>query len=199
MAPAQPVSAAIPQPFYASLGSRIAAHLIDAVIAGSVFFIAAFVMRGLRVVGVWTPPLEADPIVRWHGMAISAKLAVIMTFIVSMGPIYLGLFQASAWQASFGKRLLHIYVTDEAGRRLRLARSLARSFAKDAFSVFSLTLFSIVTIAASDKKQALHDFAAKTVVVPGRPVPGGSVEPWRIVAAFGISFVWILGTFLILF
>jgi len=43
-------------------------------------------------------------------------------------PIYLILFDASLWQATFGKRIRKIYVTDNEGRRISLAlfRSLAR-------------------------------------------------------------------------
>jgi uncharacterized RDD family membrane protein YckC len=201
MASSQPSVVVVPQSSYAGLDRRIAAHLIDVLIAGAVMLAAAFTMRWLRTVGVWTAPSEeADPVTLWHGMAVPAKFAVIVVFIVSMGPIYLGLFQASAWQASIGKRLLTIYVTDRAGRRLGLGRSLARSFAKDIFnSLFYLGIVSLVTIAVSTKKQALHDFAARTLVVQGRPPIGGSLEFWRILAAFGIQYLWFVVTFTVLF
>jgi hypothetical protein len=48
-------------------------------------------------------------------------------------------------------------------------------------------------------KKALHDYVAKTLVVRGRPVPGGSIEAWRVVAAFGIPFVWLMSTVLATF
>jgi uncharacterized RDD family membrane protein YckC len=127
------------------------------------------------------------------------KLAIIVTFIISLGPIYLGFFEASGWQASIGKRIFNLYVTDTTGCRLSLGRSLGRSLAKMVFNLFYLALLSVITILATNKKQALHDFAAKTVVVRGRPVPGGSLESWRIAAAFGIPFVWTLITFLAAF
>jgi uncharacterized RDD family membrane protein YckC len=113
-----------------------------------------------------------------------------------VGPIYLGFFEASPWQASIGKRIFNLYVTDITGSRLSLGRSLGRSLAKVVFNLFYLALVSVITILATNKKQALHDFAAKTVVVRGRPVPGGSPESWRIAAAFGIPFIWMLITFL---
>ena len=192
--------AAVRQPSYAGLGRRIAAHLIDALIAIAVLLAASLAMRWLRALGIFTAfPEGIDPVVAWHGLAAPAKLAIIVAFIVSMGPIYLGLFQASAWQASFGKRLLAIYVTDEAGRRLGLVRSLARSFATDIFNLFYLALVSAITIAVSTKKQALHDFAARTLVLRGPPSVGGSLEPWRIVAAFGIQFLWVIVTFAAVF
>jgi uncharacterized RDD family membrane protein YckC len=200
MASSQPSSIAVPESGYAGLGRRIAAHLIDLLIAGAVTMVAGFTIRWLRTVGMWTvPPEGADPVTIWHGLAIPAKLAVVILFIVSMGPIYLALFQASAWQASVGERLLTIYVTDEAGRRLGLARSFARSFAKAVFNSFYLTLVSVITIAASTKKQALHDYAARTLVVRGRPSMGCSLELWRIVAAFGIQFLLFVVTFAVLF
>jgi len=200
MASSQPSSIVIPESCYAGLGRRIAAHLIDVLIAGAVTMMAGFTVRWLRSIGMWTLSLEgADPVTLWHGLGIPAKLAVVVLFIVSMGPIYLGLFQASAWQASVGERLLTIYVTDEAGRRLGLARSFARSLAKAVFNSFYLALVSVVTIAASTKKQALHDYAAKTLVVHGRPSTGSSLEPWRIGVAFGIQFLWFVVTFTVLF
>ena len=196
-------SAVFPQTSYAGLGRRIVAHLIDILIALAVMMAAALFMRLLRGMGVWTVPTvpagEADPVEIWRMMSVPAKVAILLCFIVMMGPIYLSLFQASAWQASVGKRLLNIYVTDTAGRRLGLSRSLARSFAKDILNLFYLGFISLVTIIASAKKQALHDFAANTVVVRGRPSTGGSLELWRVVAAFGVPFLWFLVTMVAVF
>ena len=183
--------AVLSQGSYAGLGRRIAAHLIDMLIAFAVVLAAGFFMRWLRVLGVWTvqsAAQESDPIVLWHRLSGGAQLAVIVAFIVSMGPIYLGLFQASAWQASIGKRLLDIYVTDTAGNRLGLARSLGRSFAKDFFNCFYVGFVSILTIVGTPRKQALHDYAAKTVVVNGRPPGSSSPELWRIVAGSEFNF-----------
>jgi len=65
-----------------------------------------------------------------------------------------------------------------------------RSFINDLFIAFPyLGAISIVTIAASTRSQALHDYAAKTVVVNGRPPGNGSPGLWRIVVGFGIQFI----------
>lgn len=199
-----PVAPAVfPQSSYAGLGRRVAAHLIDILIAFAVMMAAGIFMRWLRAIGIWTVPTlptgEADPLTLWQIMGTAGKAAIIVCFIVAMGPFYLSLLQASAWQASIGKRLLNIYVTDTAGRRLDLGRSLARSFAKDFFNVFYLGLVSVATIIATAKKQALHDFAAKTVVLNGRPSASGSPELWRFVAGFGIQFLWFVLTMLAVF
>ena len=200
-----PVSpAAFPQTSYAGLGRRVAAHLIDVLIAIAVTMAAGFFMQWLRTLGIWTVPTaptgEADPVRLWQTMVVGAKAAIIVCFIVTMGPFYLSLLQASAWQASIGKRLLNIYVTDTAGRRLGLGRSLARSFAKDFFNVFyPVGLVSVATMIGTTKKQAVHDFAANTVVVNGRPSESGSPELWRFVAGLGIQFLWFVLTMLAVF
>jgi RDD family len=87
-------------------------------------------------------------------------------------------------------------VTDDAGRRISAARAFGRWFAKWFFNWFVLWVVSMVTIAASKEKKVLHDFAARTLVVRGRPVPGGSLESWRILGAFGIPFLYLLGMYL---
>ena len=69
MASSQVAPAVVLQLSYADLGRRVAAHLIDALIALAVMFAGGFVMRWLRVLGVWDVPVpegEADPVMLWH-------------------------------------------------------------------------------------------------------------------------------------
>lgn len=162
MASSQPAPGAISKASYAALGRRTAAYVIDVTIAFAVLLAATLAIRWLRMVGVWTPAAGVDAVGGWASLKTPAKVAVIIASLVSMGPIYLALFEASAWQASIGKRLVNIYVTDEAGRRVGLARSIGRSFAKAIFILLQVAFLSLFTILVSAKKQALHDFAAKT-------------------------------------
>ncbi|MFZ1918844.1 MAG: RDD family protein [Terriglobales bacterium] len=197
MASSQQLPVEVPQRSFAGLGSRIAAHFLDVLISLSVIFVVGFLLRGLRVSGLWMPATaKAPPEEIWRGLGAVAKLAVVIGYLLSIGPIYLALFEASPWQASFGKRILNIYVTDNEGRRISTARSFGRSVTKWILNSFLLWPFSMVAIATSKKKKALHDFVAETLVVKGRPTPEGALEPWRAVVAFGIPFVWLMGTFL---
>lgn len=191
----------VPQPSFASLGRRLAAYFLDALIAASVMVFTASTMRGLRALGLWTSslPQGVSPEVTWRAQGPGAKFAVVFGFVLLMGPIYLTLFESSAWQASFGKRLLDIYVTDQFGRRISITRAFSRWFYKWFLDFFWLWLVSFATIAASRRKQALHDFLASTVVVRGRPPAGASLEPWRILAAFVIPYLWQVGMFIALF
>ena len=182
----------------AGFGRRLGAWLIDSAILLLTLLLVAAAMRLLRAIGVWVPAgvgMAPDEI--WHGLTVSAKLLVMSTFILSMGPIYYALFEASPWQATLGKRLLKIYVTKDDGKRISIGRAFGRWAAKFVLGWFWLSLASIITIATTKEHKGLHDYIAKTMVLKGRPVPEVRVEPWRIVTAFGLPTVWILGTFLL--
>jgi uncharacterized RDD family membrane protein YckC len=182
-------------PPYASLGRRLAAHLFDILIAFSVLILTGIVMRILRAVGLWMPSGQA-PEQTWQALGPAAKCSIVLSFVLSMGPIYFVLWEASPWQATFGKRLLNIYVTSANRTRISLPRAVGRWCARWVCGWFGGDLISAITIASTGNKKAIHDFLADTLVLSGRPVLGGSLEPWRIASSFGIPFVWLLGTFL---
>ncbi len=112
-----------------------------------------------------------------------------------IGPIlYWGLMQASARQATFGKSLLGMKVTDTDGNRLSIPRSLVREVAK-ILSGF-LLLIGFLMAAFTGRKQALHDMIASTVVVresPGHVIAGlaigllGWIAPVALVMALGVG------------
>ena len=193
MASSQVVPITLPSP-YASLGRRVAAHLLDVLVAFSVLLLVAIVMRGLRAFGFWTPDPGRTPEQAWQALGIVAKMFVLVAFVLSMGPIYFMLWEASPWQATLGKRLLDIYVTDDNRQRISLGRSAGRWLARWICGWFGGTVISVITIASTGDRKAIHDFLGRTVVLRGRPP--GSLEPWRIAAAFVFPSVWLMGTFL---
>lgn len=76
---------------------------------------------------------------------------------------YYTLFEASAWQATPGKRVLRLYVADLSGRPVTFARAAARNGAK---LISSLTFLVGYLIAGfTEKKQALHDILAGCLVL----------------------------------
>ncbi len=182
---------------YASLGRRLAAFLLDAAIMTSMILLVAVCLRVLRGVGLWMPNVaQATPEETWFALGAVAKMLVVITFVLSMGPVYFVLCEASAWQATFGKRLLNFYVADDGGRRISLGRASGRWIIKWMSTWFGGILISILTIALTRERKAIHDYGAGTISVRGRPVPGGVLEPWRIAAGLGLPLVWMLGTFL---
>lgn len=80
--------------------------------------------------------------------------------------LYWIVLEASAWQASIGKRLMSIRVVDLNGQRVTLARSAARNLLK----FVSVLTFGIgfIIIAFTRREQGLHDILARALVVRGR-------------------------------
>jgi len=78
-------------------------------------------------------------------------------------PLYYAGQESSAHQATLGKRALGIKVTDDNGQRLGFSHALGRWFAA---ALSYLTLYIGFLMAAfTERKRALHDMVASTLVV----------------------------------
>ena len=125
---------------YGGFWIRFLAYVVDSAIV-TIAFIG--VVMGLTVMG----------------LELFAPSLIYFVFFV----LYFALMQSSARQATLGKALCGLKVTDAAGERISLPRALAREAAK---IISSLTLLIGYVIAAfTTRKQALHDFVASTTVV----------------------------------
>ena len=71
--------------------------------------------------------------------------------------------ESSARQATFGKSILGMKVTNLQGERIGFGRATVRFFSK----ILSTLLFFIgfIMIAFTEKKQGLHDLIASTLIV----------------------------------
>ena len=80
--------------------------------------------------------------------------------------LYYALQESSAYQATFGKRIVGIRVATLDGRQVGFGRALARFLFKipSALPLFGGFLMQPF----SEKKQALHDILAKTLVIDSR-------------------------------
>jgi uncharacterized RDD family membrane protein YckC len=106
------------------------------------------------------------------GMMAAPTVGGILGLVV--GWLYFALQESSAQQATLGKRALGIKVTDSNGARIGFGRATGRFFGK----LLSGLIFAIGFMLAgwTEKKQALHDMLANTLVVfrgvePGHPLP----------------------------
>jgi uncharacterized RDD family membrane protein YckC len=77
--------------------------------------------------------------------------------------VYFALLESSPWQASLGKRMLGLKVTDLEGRRISFGRASARYFCT-LLSGFIL-MAGFIMIAFTQKKQALHDILTGCLVI----------------------------------
>jgi uncharacterized RDD family membrane protein YckC len=77
--------------------------------------------------------------------------------------LYEALLTSSSWQATVGKRILNLKVTDELGNPISFERATGRFFAKILSSL--LFCFGYLMVAFSARKQGLHDMLAGTLVM----------------------------------
>ena len=144
---------------YAGFWRRLAAFAIDLVL----------VLLGSLVVSLLIAVLLAIALFSTSGSAptdaIIVQLASLAILLVLTWLYFAGL-ESSAWQATVGKRMTGLMVTDLSGGRLGFWRSTARYFAK-ILSTLPI-LIGYLLAAFTPQKQALHDLIASTLVVRKR-------------------------------
>lgn len=79
-----------------------------------------------------------------------------------VGWIYSAVMESSEWQATVGKRVLGLWVTDEEGRRISFGRATIRHFSKIVSAI--ILCIGFLMVAFTDRKQGLHDKMASTLV-----------------------------------
>ncbi len=139
---------------YAGFWLRAAAFLIDNIILGFVFTI---VMASHPSTFIANFDLNAMP---FKTIPRFTPLGIVVVYLVVW--VYFTFFEASAWQATPGKRTLRLYVTDLGGRRLTLARAALRNIAR-LLSGFVLVGYFLAGF--TEKKQALHDILGSCLVL----------------------------------
>lgn len=96
--------------------------------------------------------------------AAAAGIAFIASCIA--GWLYYAFFECGSWQATPGKRLLGLRVTDVGGNRIGFGRASGRYFAKT-ISAFPTLCVGFLMAGITQKKQGLHDKLVDTLVLYG--------------------------------
>ena len=152
---------------YAGFWLRLVAHLVDNFIIGliTLFLIVPlfFLMGGVAFLtsiahGNGEPP---SPDQVW---AVVPLIVMIIGVSVLGQWLYFAYLESGEKQATWGKQILGLYVTDLAGNRISFARASGRFFAK---LVSGLIPFGLGYIMAgfTERKQALHDMIASCLVL----------------------------------
>jgi uncharacterized RDD family membrane protein YckC len=145
---------------YGGFWIRFLALIIDGIIVRvAVFpFAAAFGLMGLRHRPfIMHGPLDESDI----ATIVGASLATFWIF-AGINWLYEALLTSSVWQGTVGKKILNLKVTDEGGNRITFARATGRHFAK--YYVSTILLIGFIMAAFTDRKRALHDIIAGTLV-----------------------------------
>jgi uncharacterized RDD family membrane protein YckC len=135
--------------------------------------VAAVIIDGLILAIVEVPLNIGVAPDAWSQSPSRASTAYTISTLISW--LYYSLMESSARQATVGKMALGIMVTDTDGHRITFGRATGRYFAK----ILSGLILGIgfLMAAFTQKKQALHDILASTLVVKGTPSAGPALPP----------------------
>jgi uncharacterized RDD family membrane protein YckC len=165
-APASPpVMAAIPRVEYAGFWVRSLAFLIDNVLIGLGLFcvlVPLFFLTGFGALLSHVPPQEdwgdAGVFVVVGFFLLAATATVVVTWV------YHAWLESSEWQATLGKRMLGLVVTDMTGQRVSFGRASGRHFGKIITNMVPL-LIGYIMAAFTERRQALHDMMAGCLIL----------------------------------
>lgn len=151
----------------APLWTRTVAALIDTALLAVALIAGSLLVTILLAIVVSIAEPDAAPTTEAPVTAILIG-TILLQLVFSW--LYSAVLLTSKWQATMGMRAVGLTVTDLEGRRLSLVRATARYAAK---RLVVLTLYlGFFMIAATERRQALHDVIAGTLVVRRRAVHG---------------------------
>jgi uncharacterized RDD family membrane protein YckC len=143
-------------PKYASFGIRLLAYIIDSLLLSAVFFPLGVLL------GVMAAMTGTDGAEELSTLA----SAVINLLSIFAAWLYSAILESSSWQATLGKKIFGIKVTDMSGNRISFGKATGRHFAKFLSSI--ICAIGFIMAAFTEQKQALHDILASTLVVEGK-------------------------------
>lgn len=157
---------------YAGFWLRVVAHLLDSLIIGVPVIIIALIFLlstgfGSFLHNLPNPPNPPDPeevVSRIFGGAFIAGVVVLGSLAIVGTWLYYAGFESSSWQATPGKKVLNLAVTDMYGTRITFARASGRFFSKIVTELIPLKIGYILA-GITERKQALHDMIASTLVL----------------------------------
>jgi len=142
-------------PRYAGFWIRVLASLIDWILAQIAIII--IVVPLAFVLGASMADTSSAEEIEASGEALGTILGIFVQWLWFTIP------ESSKWQATIGKKLLGLKVTDEAGRRIGFGRANGRYWSKILSGL--ILCIGFIMVAFTDKKQGLHDKIASTLVV----------------------------------
>jgi uncharacterized RDD family membrane protein YckC len=149
---------------YAGFWLRFVAVIIDGIILGILQFVVLAPILAAIGIGASSDIAngsEADMV------ALIAKLTALFSTVGLIGQavniLYFSFMESSKFQATIGKLALGLIVTDTNGEKLDFLKAMIRNVSK---IVSTITLgIGYLLVAFTEKKQALHDMIASTLVV----------------------------------
>ncbi|UKJ08951.1 RDD family protein [Solitalea lacus] len=149
---------------YAGFGSRLVACIIDgfilAILTGTLFtFMVFFGIVSFSLADIGTA--EDNPAAAF---AIIGAVFSLFLIMIAGSWLYHSLLTSSEKQGTIGKQVMGIKVTDLNGNRLSFGRATGRYFSTIITGMIPLFIGYLLA-AITEKKQALHDMIASTIVL----------------------------------
>ncbi len=129
---------------------RAVAIFIDAIILTIIMFVIMF------TIGFFIGGMLSDP----ESVAKVSNFGMLINVVVVW--LYFAMQESGENQATVGKRVMAIYVTDKEGNRISFAQATIRYFSK---YLSSILMIGFIMAAFTKNKQGLHDLIADTLVV----------------------------------
>jgi len=163
--PAYPGYAVVPRVEYAGFWLRFLAYIIDNVVIGTAAVMILIPLIFLTGLGAFLSKIFADQDIDDMGAFMLVGIVFLLeTISLVVTWLYHAWMESSEWQATVGKRVLGLVVTDAAGQRISFGRATARHFSKIITNMVPLAIGYIMA-GFTEKKQALHDMIAGCLVL----------------------------------
>ena len=150
----------VPPVRYAGFWIRLVSSVIDAVILGLINFAVNAVLP------VDHPPALSSPMTseQLTGLLHSSGQTFLIDTVITVAII--GALLSSSWQATFGMRMVGIYMATRSGKRVSIVTAILRYFC----AYVSGIIFGIgyLMVAWTREKTALHDLMTNTRVLYGK-------------------------------
>ncbi len=156
---------AVPRVEYAGFWLRFLAYIIDNVVIGIAAVMILIPLIFLTGLGAFLGKVYSDEDINDMGVFMLAGIVFLLASIsLVVTWLYHAWMESSEWQATVGKRVLGLVVTDLAGQRISFGRATARHFSKIITNMVPLALGYIMA-GFTEKKQALHDMIAACLIL----------------------------------
>lgn len=154
---------------YAGFWFRAVAYFLDTSTLG--FVLGGIVLRPILLKNHVGPSFQDA----WKFYTGDSPQATALLLLIQLASwLYFAAFESSRWQATPGKKVLGLRVTDLEGKRLSFIRASGRYFGK----IISWLLLGLGFVLAgfTEKKQALHDMLASCLVLRDPSKFSGAVK-----------------------
>jgi uncharacterized RDD family membrane protein YckC len=151
---------------YAGFWLRFVAYIIDGVVSGILFVVLLIPLFILTGAGAALGRISSGEDISDEAGAFLAFGFIIGLLSITFGVrwLYYALSESSSWQATLGKKLLNLTVTDMDGQPISFARASGRYFSKFITHLVPLAI-GFILAGFTEKKQALHDMIASCLVL----------------------------------